>query len=252
MAKLDVEKIAAEIGLSADEKAVLSQSLANEKVSKYLEEATMMRADYSRSQDALAKEKGEMQRWYQTAAEQFSVAEAWFKQQQDTLTRYREQYGDLDNAGGDRGARPNGAPPAGEYMSKKDYEAAVSNLQQQTLYVIKEATRAAADYYHRFKEPLDVDALEKYAIEHKLPLAEAYKSYIAPKLSETERTQWEAKVKAAREEGERDALSKAGIPAPAVSSSPHPFFDRKTGDAAASAQPRAGFIEDWNKAATQP
>jgi hypothetical protein len=83
---------------------------------------------------------------------------------------------------------------------------------ERTAKVLKDAIKASQDHMKRFGEPLDVDACEKYAVEHNLPPDMAYKEYIEPKAKEMETKAWEAKITAAKEEAIKDYASRNKLP----------------------------------------
>ena len=90
----------------------------------------------------------------------------------------------------------------------------------------KDIAYVTMDHFQRFKEPVDVDALEAFAIKSGLPLRQAYKEFVAPKVDEQRNAEFDAKLKAAREEGARDALSKHQLPINTRPKEAHLVFDR--------------------------
>src|SRR5215831_6167875 len=95
---------------------------------------------------------------------------------------------------------------------------------------------------------VDFEAIEKIAIEKGKTALDAYDEWIGPKRTEKSNADWEAKIKAAREEGFRDGESKK---AAAVISDAAPKSDfmrnlRKQNEGAAKTTPSAAFQEGWN------
>ena len=122
-------------------------------------------------------------------------------------------------------------------------------------YLAKTFAKASADYMKRFGDVLDVDAFEDFAVKRGGDPWDAYNAFVGPKVQE-QQTQSEAKrqqefdekLKLAREEGARDALSKRGLPQE-VKTEPsmlRHYLDtpkEKLGDNSG----REAFMQEWNK-----
>lgn len=206
----------------------------------------MLKSDYDREMGRLRKKESEYSVWY---ADQVKVAESNKKLVDDAnaaVTAYREKYGDLE------GGKPLVTTPTGDFISKKDYEAELERRDKLTISLVKGAARITADHLHRFNEPPDLDAIEKIAIDEKLPLDLAYEKYIAPKSKARLDADVEARIKAAKEEGLKEGLSRSGIPVDTHPKEPHPFYRNielhKMGDKAPS--PLESFTKGWNEAQT--
>lgn len=240
-------QLAKEAGLPEDQAKVFLDVLGNEKVSKAFEERMLAKDDYSRNMDAISSERKKLNEWYgeqvKTAAKNQETVNSATAQ----VKQYVETYGEL----------PNGVPVPGgnraidaavaNYISKDDHEKAINNLSQQFVGVLKSGLKASSDYQYRFGKPLDVDALEKFAVEHKLPLDMAYEKFISPEVQAKETANVEERVKAAREEGLREGRSLANVPIDAKPKEPHVFFDRKPADQAPQTdrQIRDNFAAAW-------
>jgi hypothetical protein len=94
--------------------------------------------------------------------------------------RYRDLYGELEPGATQQRTATQPAFDASKYISKDDYDAALKRIEGQSLFVIKEGLKASQDYMTRFKKPLDIDALEKFAVEKGLPINQAYRDFVAP------------------------------------------------------------------------
>ena len=111
----------------------------------------------------------------------------------------------------------------------------------------KVASRHAAEFH----EMLDVDALEKLAIDNNITVEAAYERMIEPRIKEREKVEFEAKLKQAREEGVKEGMSKQNIPDEATRGH-HVFFDRKPDAKPQTERERvSSFAESWRDAATQ-
>src|SRR2546425_178902 len=139
-----------------------------------------------------------------------------------------------------------------EKVFKDGFTKFMRNREQAEINVLKAGLNAASHHMHIFGKPLDVDAVLKTANEKGLTFEAAYKEYIAPELEKKTSSEFETKLKLAREEGARDALSRHKIPVDAGPKEYHPFFDRETDKEKAAVTERdsmAAFVEGWHEAA---
>jgi hypothetical protein len=105
------------------------------------------------------------------------------------------------------------------YLTKEDLIKLNQERDNRYSAVIKDGLRLASRHAVQYGEELDVDQLETFAREQNLPLAAAYDRWVQPRVeakrvaeAEKERKAWEEKLKQAREEGVRDALSRRNLP----------------------------------------
>ena len=166
------------------------------------------------------------------------------------LQRYQQTYGPIDSVADVRQA----AAQTGMTMDEVKQLMAQTVEQQNRAYVglTKDVAWATMDYQSRFKgDLLDLDAVEAHALKTGVPFRQAYKDVIAPKMEELRNTEFEAKLKSAREEGARDALSKHKLPVESGPREPHPIFDRKAPEAGVDElgqerNSRNAFVDGWN------
>ena len=203
------QEIAKTSGLPEDQVKLVEQVLQNEKVSN----AFVPRPEYSRSLNEQTEKYNELVKknadYYQTEAQRAAENQKKVEEALKTAQRYRDLYGEIEEG------KPIVSSPAfdaSKYVPIEEFQKKVNEIGAQSLFVTKEGIKAASDYMFRFKEPLDVDALEKYAIEHKLPINMAYKEFIQPKLEAQQNASFEEKLKRAREEGAQEALSRVKLP----------------------------------------
>jgi hypothetical protein len=208
-----------------DKRAAVEEALRAESVSNIGGDFVLRQNDYSKRQDELRREADRLaadrqkwEEWYTQAAPEAQRLAAEAESATATLKAYEARYGKLENPGG---------PPAQtldpaamlklmqEELDKRDrYGFAVMN----TLSDIK------LEHASKFKgERLNVDDVLKIAQERGLPLAEAYKSFVAPREEEMKAKEVEDRIKRAREEGATEALSKHNLPTAPSSPSPSIF-----------------------------
>jgi hypothetical protein len=206
--------------------------LSNEKVMN----AFVPRPEFSRTLDAKDKEARDAQAAllkYQTEVQEYYKTEtlksAERQQQVDNALaaaqRYRDLYGELP--GDTTHQRQTVTTPAfdsSQYISKKEYDESLKRIEGQSLYVIKEGLKASQDYFSKFGKPLDIDALEKFAVEKGLPLNVAYTQMIQPELEAKQSSSFAEQLKKAREEGAAEALSRVKSPIDPRPVEPSPFL----------------------------
>lgn len=253
-AKKYFKELAEKQGLSEDEMSPILKALDSEKVGKVIFDGFVPRPQYSSDLDAREAEKKaalarkeELEKWYK---EEGRPAYEQNLRGVKTLEQYIDRYGPLTEDEKKDAIKETGLSlkQVEELLDKK-----MKEKDQLYINLTKDAIRLSQDHFQRFKEPLDIDGLEKLALEKGLPLQVAYRELIDPKVKAVDTAAWEAKVKAAREEGARDALSRHKLPTDSGPRTPHPIFDQekvKEGidpDKAA----KEAFMEGWNNFAEE-
>lgn len=252
------EGLAQKAGIPAEKIAGVLQALEDESVGKVVLDAFVPRPEFSKGLDG-ERAKAEQaiatwKNWYEKDAKPAYDANV---QGVELLKKYKERFGDLDMTSDDKHAAA-----AASGLTREDFQKLLNEelAKRDTAYVglTKTAVKVAQDYMNRFKKPLDVDGLEKFALEKGLPLDSAYKEFIAPEVESARNAEWEAKLKAAREEGARDALSKVRNPIDArPKDQPHMFWDRKevpqgTTEQQQDRASREAFLTAWTEPAAAP
>ena len=244
-----VEGLAQEAGLPKEQASAFLQALENEKFAKPLADGILRHEDYSRNSDSLRKEKETFERtqkewkdWYTDVLKTKESNERVVAEANAKLQAYVNTYGELD------GSRVVASPVDTGTMEKK-YQEMLEKQGKQALYVIKKATWAAADYMKRFNDVLDLDAVEKIAVEKNLSVEQAYQEYIKPKVTEMDTKAMEAKIAAAKEEGRKEALSGVNLPIDNGPKAHHTFFDRAK-EAPGGRKLSEGFAQAWQEAAS--
>jgi len=242
-------------GVEEKEISSILQVLDDDKMGKLFLDGFVPRPEYSSALDAKVKEaeaaRAEEKRirdWHEKEGK--PAYEANLKGV-ERLRKYEARFGDLDEESTTeekrRAAEGSGLSmkQVEEYFDKKMREQG-----QAYVNLTKTAVKISQDYGRRFNKNLDVDALEKFAIDKGLPLDMAYQEFIRPEAEAQTTEQWEAKIKAAREEGAKDYASKHKLPATSGPREPHPIFDHtEPKEGANDGAGRDAFLEGWNEVA---
>jgi len=252
------QELAKKANLPEDKAKAVFEALGDEAVEKVFKDGFRPMPDYSRDMDSVRDRtraetseavKAYYDKWYSTEA--LPVLTRKEKEASDykaSLDQYRQLYGDIDGQGnGNRQI----ATPTGDFLSKSEFTDYMRQREQAEINVLKAGLNAASHHMHVFNKPLDVDAVLRTANEKGLTFEQAYESYIKPELEKKTSSEFDAKLKLAREEGARDALSRHKIPVDAGPREMHPFFDREK-DPGKTANTDRGkldaFLEGWHEA----
>jgi len=263
-AKKHFQTLAENAGLSKEQQEAVLKAMDNDRFRTDVSNGYKRQEDYSREMDGLRGEKERLKTWYEK--EELPKYQR-YQQSLERLEAYQTKYGELDDPQGlNNGDRDRGNGGGGNgngntgYMSKE----AVSKYVEEQLrardgaYVglTKTAVRIGHDYVRRFNEPLDVDAVEKIALERGLPLDQAYDVYVAPKEREAMEKRHKDEIEKAKQEAVRDYQSRHQLPVDTKPREAHPFWDRKVQEqgkteAEADAGSREAFMQGWNNYETE-
>ena len=251
-----IEQLAQAAGLSDEEKAGILKVAANDKFAKGIEEGVMLRSDYSRNLDQLQADK-------KKAADYYASLTSW------EATRKAEW--DAAMAGNNGGQVVNG-----EYITKKEleemdkkYQAKSLQQEQSFITIAKEMGRLSSQHAVEFREALDVDALEKIAVEKQLPLRQAYTEMVRERRETMAGASRQAEIEKAKQDAVREYASTHHIPldttpresqygrlsiTQAPDKSAVPDYVPTTGRLSPQGERtlREGFVEEWNKAGAAP
>jgi hypothetical protein len=259
MATLDVkqyiEQLAQAAGLSDEEKAGILKVASNDKFAKSLSDDILRQQDYSRNMDAIkAQEKKN--------ADYYAQLVAWEQQEQARIAAALAGNG--------------GQVVNGEYITKKEldeldnrYKKQALQQEQSFITIAKEMGRLSSQHAVEFREALDVDALEKIAIEKQLPLRQAYTEMVAARRAEASTASRQAEIEKAKQDAVREYASTHHIPLDttpreseygrltfdkAPDKSAVPDYQPNTGRLSPQGERtlREGFVESWNKAGAAP
>jgi hypothetical protein len=233
-AKTYFQKLAQDAALSKEQQESILQAMDNEKFGKGLADGIKRHDEFSREMDGLRAEKQRLQNWYQN--EELPKYNKW-QQDADTLQKYQQLYGELDDQGLNNGnqSAPNRRQTSG--VSKEDLDKYLADQfrQRDAAYVglTKSTMKASHDHLRRFKTPLeeeDIDKIEKLALDRGYDFSTAYKEYIAPKIQAATDAQHKAEIEQAKTDAVRDYQSRMKLPLDARPKEAHPFYDRQVPD----------------------
>ncbi len=222
----------------------------------------MMRSDYSkgmddlRDQQKLAQDEAERSRSHYEEVREWNVSkQTEYEGKDQQLETYRSRYGALD---GNDLTPPNNNPQPGnpDYITKaevqKQLQEVVTGMSKAHSEALKQVTNASVDHMQRFGKRLDMDALEKLALENNITPGMAYEKLIAPKVAEQAETRHTEALKKAREEGAQDYAAKHSMPVDFKPDAPHPVREMSSADKPPTSAERvnaasATFMQEMSK-----
>ena len=242
-----LSQLAKDAGVDDAKLQAALEVVGNEKVSKALSDGFLRQEDYSRNMDGLKTKQTELTNWYNEQLKVAQTNQEIVANANKQLGQYKELYGDLDGTN-----RSSGTVDTSQFIDKKTLDEKLNTVSNQFLTITEQAVWAAGDYMAKFKEPLPIEDLKKYAIESGLPLKAAYEKFIEPRIKEIDNKTWEEKLRKAKEEGVTEGLSQRVNPTSPGNPEPNGFIAnlRKSQKEGATTL-RQGFAEEWNKAAAQ-
>jgi len=250
-------------GVPKDKMDAILEALGDDTVQKAFKEGFVetpthhsefdrFKGEQTRAREAAEQEASRLKEWYSKEAQ---PAYEQVKANWNALQEYQRLYGPIETPGQQRAAA------AAVGLTKEQVDEMVKAEQNQmaarTVGLVKDVAYVTTDYLQRFKEPVDLDALEAAALKSGLPLRQAYKEFISDKVEAQRTVEFEAKLKAAREEGARDALSKHKLPVDSKPSEPHPFYDqtetpKEMNEQQQERHSKEAFLEAWNNYGAGP
>ena len=206
-----IEQLAQAAGLSDEEKADILKVTSNEKFAKALGDDVLRQQDYSRNMDALKADQTKTATYYQSLV-------TW-KAEHDQI---------LAAALAANGQQPQTVQQVQPDLTayEKKWEEKLAQRDGQMIGLLKTGMSLASRHAVEFKEALDVDAIEKIAVDKKLSLQQAYDDYVAPRRLVTSDELRKTEIAKAREEGAREFASKHKIPVDTQPREHHVIFDR--------------------------
>lgn len=247
-----LEELFKAAGVSDDTvKQAVSGFFLNDAVAKRVGDDILRQQDYSRNMDELRKKEKQTADYYQSLV-------TWKTEQDAALAAAA--------AGNTNG---NGNVNI-DYVSKKELDELRKNYDTQAkqqeanfITIAKEMGRLSSQHAVEFKEPLDVDALEKIAVEKQLPLRQAYDQLVGDRRRQSQEAAFAQKLADAKAEGAREFASTHKIPVDTQPREYHPIFDRdpkkqvgaddyvpNSGRLSNTAESnlRSNFVDAWNSA----
>lgn len=163
------------------------------------------------------------------------------------VAQYVSTYGELPGGGdpGDPEARRAAVTNA---IDAKTLDERLGKTEANTLGLAKAVMKITARHLRQFPEiDLDPDAITKIATEQGLTAEKAYDEWIKPERDKKQTSDFDARLKAAREEGYRDGVSKRAAGQVEDAAPRSGFFEnmRKTSQDTNAPTPRAAFDDAW-------
>lgn len=156
----------------------------------------------------------------------------WYEEAKTSVASKQKEYEDalamLTNT--NNVSNGNAAFDESKYLPKADILKLMEERDARWGAVIKDGLAVATRHAVEFKEPLDVEALGKLAQEKGIGISEAYEQMVRPRLEKMQQEKHAAELKAAKEEGYKDALSRHKLPVDPTPAETAPIFTRVAKD----------------------
>ncbi len=237
-AKQFLTELAQQAGIAVTDLAPVLKVLDNPQLAKALGDSVERQSDYSRNMDRVKAAETALK----------NNQEEWKKWHDGNVAYVKELETKVGVTRTDP-ANPNPTVTSPADFEKKLKEATDRNLAL-SVNITKAALRVQDDYRSRFGKALDLDALEKFALDKNLTIENAYKEMIAPDI----KVQEEAAQKKAIEDGIKAGvsaeLSKHNLPidtAAADAGGVSPFYAPRSDKPLGEGERARGFAETWNQ-----
>jgi hypothetical protein len=232
-----------------DRRQTLEEVLSLDTVNSKLREGVLARSDYSRSMDALREERQALEREVAEARTKIEGWQVWYNdatrdyaEMQSRLNSYETEYGELE------GRRQN-------FLTKEEYTAELGRrLEERDQLAIRFAdvlTDLKLDHKAQFGEKLNTNELITYAQRQGLPLEVAYERFVAPRVDEMRKQEYEENLKKAREEGAREYAAQHQLPVSPSPAQPHALDLNQSVPANSGERVRAA-VAAWNSSPHTP
>jgi hypothetical protein len=258
-----LDELLRDAGVAADDpkRQAIFDVFSNEKVSKKLADDVMRQSDYSRAQDELRTKTQRNEAFYADMLTKTDANQKVLNEWAAKVKQYETEYGALDDNG--NGQRQVVQSVQTDFISRKDYDAEKQRTEANFIGILKTGLKIASQHMYEFKEPLDVDALEKVAVEKNVSLQQAYDQWVGPRRIEQQKAQFDAEKQKFADEKVREFASTHKVPLDQGPREYHPIFDRdpKKQVGAEDYVPNSGqlspqatrnlrdnFVEAWNTA----
>lgn len=235
-AKQYVTELAQKAGLDQSTTDAILKAAENPNFAKELSDSVMRQSEFSRSMDTLKSQEAAL----------LDNQAKWKKWHDDNLGYVKE----LETKAG----LPNKGAGNGEHTGlsmedvAKQIKEATDRAVSINVNITKQASRVVDDYRARFGKPLDLDALEKLALEKNLTISAAYDEMIKPEADAKQKEAHEKELKEAGEKAVAEYASKHNLPTDTGPAEPAPFFAPKTdGQPLTEGQRARNFAESWSQ-----
>ena len=211
------DEVATQIATAFDNEKFFNGFVPRPEVDRALSGEQQKYAQYKQRNEYLEGE------WYPKAKQTHDQALALTGK----LQKYQQLYGEIDET--DPAAVRKAAVATG--LSKEEVSELLSTSLSSRDASTLDLFKINNDYMNRFKKPIDLDAFEAHVSQQRKAgradsLNALYKDWIAPEVEKTTNESFEARLKAAREEGARDFASRNKLPVADRPREAHLLFDR--------------------------
>lgn len=243
-AKTFLTELAQTAGLDPALRDTVLKALDNPNFAKGIQDGVARQADYSRSMDEIRTQAA-------TLAENRRQWQEYHDKNVNYVTELEKKAG-VDPARRAAVVTPTDGTVT---LTRKELDAALETERNKVtaigVNITKAAVRVMDDYRSRFGKALDLDALEKLALEKNLPIDAAYKELIAPEVKVMDEAAQKKAIEDGVKAGVTAELSKRNLPidsAPADAGDPSPFWQPRgdTPAALSEGQRARNFAETWN------
>jgi len=234
-----ITELAQKAGLDAELTASLLKATENPQFAKELEGGVQRQSEFSRAMDQLRAKETEFN----------NASSEWKKWHDNNVAYVKTLEAKVGVVSPTDPTKPTATTPddfAKQIKDAKDSTLALS------VNITKQALKVQDDYRARFGKALDLDALEKHALDKGLPIQLAYEDMIKPEVEAATKVANEKALADARAEGAKEALSKHNLPvdnAPADAAGISAFYAEKPAQPLTEGQRARNFADTWNQTA---
>ena len=244
-----INTLAQEGGWDEDSKKTVLKAIGeNPKAAEMFKRDVMARQDYSKNMDTLKTDK-----------DAFEVTRATHKENEKKWLQFHEELkaieaqqkaaggGDNLDANDDGQDNSDGEKP----LTRKEMNDALKARDNTFVDFVKTTTILGQEHQANFGEPLPVLEVEKFAVERQLPLKEAYKDFIEPRLIKKREDDLVASKKASYEEGVLKGRSEQQSPPDPGATGGSEFLQNVRSTEGDKPDGLAAFTEGWHEAAAK-
>src|SRR6266850_5483873 len=172
-AKAYLQELAHTAGLSAEELAALEKVAGNEKFATELQNGVKRQSDYSRSMDEVKTLKQNVETQIQSWRDWYATASTNDAAREEELVALRAKVNGTGGGSGGGTGDKGGGGTGEKFLTEKQ----IQEREGRMINIVKQGMRLASRHAAKFGEELDVDALEKLAVDNGLTLDLAYERY---------------------------------------------------------------------------
>jgi len=201
--------------------------------------------EWSRREDARRKKEQEIMQKERETQAYHEQLQAWYEANEQALRAAADMQ--------QRGSNPADRQVYEEAMSRvEELEEKLQRLGESAVNLSLFISDKSFDYYERFKKRFPGREFEKFVNETRIPdLDIAYEKFIAEDMAKIDAKKREEELKAAREEGAREALSRVNVPVDTAPNSVGLYFARREQSDSAmpsKSEQASAFASAWQEA----